>query len=294
MFDPIPPRRRQTLRRLKPTARYVMETEVHVYAFSIAANILLSLFPFLIVMVSLCRYVIGWPAAEEAIYFALREYFPEEMGAFIQRNLKATVESRGPFQVVSVLLLLFTANGIFEPLEVALNRAWGIAANRSYFRNQLVSLGLIFACGTMALFSIVLAASGGAMWAGGGDGVAARFGSLTGLLLLKVAAIPMSMLLLFLIYWLLPNGKIPARRVLMVSVVVGLALELLKNVMVAISPWLRAKLVREYGPFVNSVTIVLWGTLAAMVMLAGAQWSAHGAREEELAAASEPAANAEG
>ena len=25
-----------------------------------------------------------------------------------------------------MLLLLFTANGIFEPLEVALNRAWGV------------------------------------------------------------------------------------------------------------------------------------------------------------------------
>ena len=25
-----------------------------------------------------------------------------------------------------MLLLLFTANGIFEPLEVALNRVWGI------------------------------------------------------------------------------------------------------------------------------------------------------------------------
>jgi membrane protein len=278
---------RKALRRLRPTARYVMETEVHVYAFSIAANILLSLFPFLIVMVSLCRYALGWQAAEEAIYFALREYFPEEMGSFILRNLKATVESRGPFQVVSILLLLFTANGIFEPLEVALNRAWGIATNRSYFRNQLVSLGLIFACGTMALFSISLTAYGETMWNARGDGVAARFGSLTGLLLLKLAVIPMSMLLLFLIYWLLPNGRIPARRVLPVSVVVGLALELLKNVMVAIAPWLRAKLVKEYGPFVNSVNIILWGTLAAMVMLAGAQWSARGARDEEIAAAGE-------
>ena len=26
-----------------------------------------------------------------------------------------------------MLLLLFTANGIFEPLEVALNRAWGVS-----------------------------------------------------------------------------------------------------------------------------------------------------------------------
>ena len=32
------------------TFRYWMQTEVHVYAFSVAANVLLSFFPFLIVM----------------------------------------------------------------------------------------------------------------------------------------------------------------------------------------------------------------------------------------------------
>ena len=44
-----------------------------------------------------------------------------------------------------MVLLLFTANGIFEPLEVALNRAWGEVKNRSYLRNQMVALGMIFA-----------------------------------------------------------------------------------------------------------------------------------------------------
>jgi hypothetical protein len=34
---------------LAPTFRYWMQTEVHVYAFSVAANVLLSFFPFLIV-----------------------------------------------------------------------------------------------------------------------------------------------------------------------------------------------------------------------------------------------------
>ena len=39
-------------RALRPTFRYWMKTEVHVYAFSIAANVLLSFYPFLIVSVA--------------------------------------------------------------------------------------------------------------------------------------------------------------------------------------------------------------------------------------------------
>ena len=42
-------------RALALTFRYWMQTEVHVYAFSIAANVLLSFFPFLIVSVTLSR-----------------------------------------------------------------------------------------------------------------------------------------------------------------------------------------------------------------------------------------------
>src|SRR5258708_33320667 len=118
------------------TFRYWMQTEVHVYAFSVAANVLLSFFPFLIVMLSFSRRVFGERVAVDAIDLALRDYFPDSLGQFLHRNLPNT----GPVAAVSIVLLLFTSNGIFEPLEVGLNHVWGIRKNRSFFRNQIVSL----------------------------------------------------------------------------------------------------------------------------------------------------------
>src|SRR5271155_3101167 len=141
-------------RALAPTFRYWMQTEVHVYAFSVAANVLLSFFPFLIVCVSLSRIFFDSHTTEGAIDFALRDYFPNVFSQFLHNNLP---QKQQP-EVVSMVLLLFTANGIFEPLEVALNRVWGISRNRSFLRNQLVSLLLIFACGGLALLSLWLAA----------------------------------------------------------------------------------------------------------------------------------------
>jgi YihY family inner membrane protein len=248
-----------------------MQVEVHVYAFSMAANILLSFFPFLIVMVSLCRYVLGWAAAEQAIYLALNDYFPGALGSFIERNIKAVVASRGPVQFVSLGLLLFTANGIFEPLEVALNRAWCIPSNRSYFRNQLVSLGLIFLCGGMALFSTVMIAFNQELWMRTGSESVAGWMNLA---IYKLAAVPISILVLFFIYWLLPNARVPVKRLIPASILVGIVLEILKYVNLLTWPFLRAKLEREYGPFVYSATIVLWGFLASMVVLAGADLAA--------------------
>src|SRR5438445_5183960 len=105
---------RRTARALAPTFRYWMQTEVHVYAFSVAANILLSFYPFLIVMMSVSRVFFNQQITVEAINLALRDFFPDVLRQFLVRNLPQRVTT----QLISIVLLMFTANGIFEPLEV--------------------------------------------------------------------------------------------------------------------------------------------------------------------------------
>lgn len=264
-----------------PTLRYLMEVEVHVYGFSVAANVLLSFFPFLIVLVSLCRYVLHWDAAEQTIYVALRDYFPGETGDFLVRNLRFSVMSRGLFQWVSMLLLLFTANGVFEPLEVALNRAWGITKTRSFLRNQMVSFGLIFACGALAVASTVFTAMNRDLMQ---QIVAQSASSLVPIFFFKLAALPVSIAVLFLVYWILPNAPVPKTLAFRTAVYVALALEALKYIHLLIWPWLRAKLEREYGPFVNSATLLILSFVASMIVMAGAEVTA---REQRMRPAEE-------
>jgi membrane protein len=240
-----------------------MQTEVHVYALAVAASALLSFYPFLVVMLSFCRNVLRWPAAVDAIYLTLNDYLPGDLGAFLKRNLPM----RGTFQFTSMFLLLVTANGIFEPLEVALNKAWGVTRNRSYLKNQLVSLGMIFMCGGLALLSLVLTAIN-SRWHPG------RQELWINLLVFKLAAVLISILTLFLIFWLLPNRRISPARVVPVAILVGLLLEGMKYVNLLIWPPLRDKLEREYGVFHNSATILIWSFAGAMIVLAGAQWAA--------------------
>ena len=156
---------------------------------------------------------------------------------------------------------------------MALNRAWGVAENRSYLKNQLVSLGLIFGCGGLALISLMLTALS-SRWVPDFSGVRTQAAIWPNLLFFKLAALPFSILALFLVYWLLPNRPVEPRRVLPVAIVVGLALEALKYVNLLVSPMLTEKLKREYDIFRFSVTILLWAFVSALVVLAGAHWTA--------------------
>lgn len=260
--------------------RYVLSTESHVYAFAIAANVLLSFWPFMLVLIALFRNVLGWPAAITALYATIQDFFAGATGEFLTYNLETITQWRRRVEWLSMLLLLFTANGIFLPLEVALNRAWGVKENRSLLKNQAVSMALIFVCGWLALFSAALTGAGVQVWEAffGRAGTSAPF---VIKMIAKAASVPVTIVALFLIYAYLPNTRVPRRAILPRVIVVGLALELLKWVNLAVWPWLFRKFDREFGVFRHSVTILTWSFLAAMVVLAGAEWIAWRTREAQ-------------
>ena len=90
-----------------------------------------------------------------------------------------------------------------------------------------------------------------------------------------------SIAVFFLIYWLLPNGKVPARAVLPAAVVMGLLSEVLKYAYIVALP--RLNFQEVYGPFALSVSLMFWAFLSGLLLLAGAHLSA---RQHEVNAAS--------
>ena len=97
------------------------------------------------------------------------------------------------------------------------------------------------------------------------------------LVALKLAAVPFSILIFLLVYWLLPNGKVPLRAVWPIAVLAGVVVEGAKNLYVWLWPLLGLR--RAYGPFFVSVTLLLWGFFAALIVLGGAEMSARRGRQ---------------
>ena len=253
------------------TVRYLMRTEVHTFAFSVAANAILSFFPFVLLLMTLIRRVFHSPVMYEVVVQLLRDYLPAGQD-FVIRNLNALVGARHQAQLASLAILLITSTGIFLPLEVALNRIWGFQENRSYLGNQLISLGLAFWCGLLALLSIGMTAGNVALMEFVLHGHGTIIVRMVGFLMMKVFAIGASIAIFFLIYWILPNGKVPARAVLPTAIIMGLLFEALKYGYILALP--RLNFAEVYGPFSLSVSLMFWAFLSGLLLLTGAHLSA--------------------
>lgn len=255
--------------------RYLMQTEVHTYAFSVAACALLSLFPFIVVMYTLADRVFHstgmWRVIGDMIRFFLPTTHSDQ--EFIVKNMGQVVSGHHHIALISMVTLFISCTGIFLPLEVALNQVWGVTKSRSYLMNQVVSLGLAV---LMVLFATSVAVLGatqqsviGFIFMGHTDNLLFRVITLS---LLEVTTAVASIAMFFFTYWLLPNYKIPAKAVLPTAIITGLVWEACKFLYVAALPHLDLR--AAYGPFETSVGLMMWAYVSGLLLLGGAHYSA--------------------
>ncbi len=265
----------------KPIIDYLLDAEVHTYAFSVAANAIISFIPLVILLYTLAISVFHSREMVSVVNKIVEQFLPttavqrtqagsEDFLAYWLRTVAAMSAGRG-VQAMSVVMILISCTGIFLPLEVALNKVWGIPTNRSYLRNQLLSLGLALGCGMLAMGSVALTAGNLKML-----GVVVGYQNFvargTAFIVMKSIAILATMLIFFLIYWILPNAKIPWRAVLPAAIITGAFTEAAKYIYILLLPWLDFQGV--YGPFAISVTLMIWAYVSGMLLLGGAHLSA--------------------
>jgi YihY family inner membrane protein len=252
----------------------VFATEVHAYAFSIAANVYLSFFPFTLLLLTVCLRWLHWRGAYRVILELLRIHLP--VGAeSIVRNLAALAQGRPRLQLISVVMLFFTSSGVFLPLEVALNNVWGIRRNRSFLKNQAMSFFLAVATGLLAFLSILLSTVAQWVLTLTLGWIPSRFvATAISRGVMEMFSIPVAVSICFVIYFFLPNGRVPGDQVLLAAMTGGVLTEVGKLIYVQTLPLFRFREV--YGPYFISATLLFWAYGAALILLFGAHLCAHG------------------
>jgi uncharacterized BrkB/YihY/UPF0761 family membrane protein len=224
---------------------YLLDSEVHTYAFSVAANAIISFIPFIVLLYTLARSVFHSTMMVTVVGDMVHYFLPSNQD-FYAKTLLAVAPRHG-VQILSLVMILVSCTGIFLPLEVALNQAWGVTKSRNYLHNQVVAFGLAGLMVVLALVSILLNA--GEQWLltflffHHTDNVVFNWISLAWLAISTGVA---SILFFFSIYWILPNRSVPWRPVLRTSVWTGIIWLVAKYLYMAILPHLDLESL--YGP----------------------------------------------
>jgi YihY family inner membrane protein len=254
---------------------YLLDSEVHTYAFSVAANAIISFIPFIVLLYTVALSVFHSQAMVDVVNQTVRYYLPSTTHQdWMTSSLEsvAILSSRHGVQLLSLVMILISCTGIFLPLEVALNQAWGVSKSRNYLMNQLVAFGLAILMLVLGMGSVILSAGQqqvlGFLFFHHTDNWV--FNGISYLWLAICTGVA-SILFFFSIYWILPNRRIPARHVFRTSVVTGLIWLLAKSLYVAVLPHLDLKAL--YGPFFVSVGLLFWAYISGLILFAGAQFS---------------------
>lgn len=124
---------------------------------------LLSLAPLLVISLKVVSVVAGQRQAIEAIDEQLQSLMgPDAAGA-----AKTMIENGGKHgnglvaSVISTILLIISATGVFVELQDSMNTIWGVKPRphqglRNFVRNRLLSIGMVFGIGFLLLVSMII------------------------------------------------------------------------------------------------------------------------------------------
>jgi len=253
--------------RLSRAGVTLISRDVGVLTHAIAFNFLLCLFPLLVVLLAVASELPAGRRAETLVVAALAEYIPFAE-AEMTRALRGLAQMAGRMEALSLLLSVWGSSGIFLPVEMVLNRAWGGRAPRSFVLSKLLAFIMTLVGGLIVLLSVLITMSTRS-WGKEWPLVAAWS--------VKGSALVLTLVLFFLVYRLVPGGPVKSTVALRAALWGGCAWEVAKYAFVAQLG--RMNLKAFYGPAALAAALLLWAYISSLALVFGALMAPNGDRD---------------
>ena len=263
------------------------------YAASIAYYALLSLFPFFLLAFALVGRSAADPQDRVAVFEFVLRYFPAQFD-FITNQLDAFRANAVSVGVAGTIALVWGALGVFGAISTAVNYAWGVEKQRSFWKHKLFSFVMLLVAGLILLIALLLISASQVVGASWFAGVLARF---PGLGILRGFTVRHATTLLFilvvgLVFYFVPNAKVRFRDVWIGAFITGL---LWKGALEGFSWYMHdmTRFTRVNGSIAAVVVFLVWVYVQAVILLYGVEFTAAYARlrrgrPEEVPAAPAP------
>jgi membrane protein len=234
---------------------------------------LMSLFPTLLLGVSLLGLLGQFPDTYEAIVRHLREVVPAATLAPLNEAVRAALKSKGTAAaglILAIATALYGATGYLEAARRALNVVFGATNGRSFLRRKAIDIGSTFVLMTLVITTIVL------MFAGGGvvDEVLGSGAASVWRIVRWPGALVSALLVFCFIYYFTPDVRHRGFRWMVPGALVGVALWL--GASAAFSTYLAnfQSFNVTYGSFAAAIILLVWLWLTNVALILGAEVSA--------------------
>ena len=188
------------------TVRGIMGLNIPIYAANASFFVMLSVFPALVLLLSLLRYT---DLSVDNLIGALQGIIPDALmvraGELI---LEVYEKSSGALVGVSVVTTLWSAGKGIYGLMKGLNGVYGAREDRGYFRIRLISMGYTFVFLLMLVLTLILHVFGDIFLRWLRYGGSPVFRILAGAVDLRLALLlPVQILIFTLMFMVLPSGR---------------------------------------------------------------------------------------
>ena len=243
---------------------------------------LMSLFPTLLLAVSLLGLLGEFPATYNAIVRHLRHVVPAITLAPLDAAVRAALKSKGTAAtglVIAILTALYGTTGYLEAARRALNVVFEATRGRTFARRKLIDIASTFVLMALVLTTLLL------MFAGGG--VAREvFGGETASIWRIVrwpGAFASALLVFSYVYYVTPDVRQRGFRWILPGALVGVGQWLAASA--AFSSYLAnfKSFNVTYGSFAAAIILLVWLWLTNVALLFGAEVNAEIERAQEIA-----------
>jgi membrane protein len=247
---------------------------------------LMSLFPTVLLGLSLLGLLGQYPETYDAIMGYAREVAPDSVVTPLDRSLEQALQNKGTAATalaISVAVALYGTTGVLEAARRALNVVFEIESGRSFLRRKLVDVASTVVLLALALVTGILVFVGG----GFADDLLGFIGlGPTAADVWNIARWPAALLVAMLvfsfIYFITPDVQQRSWRWMTPGAVTGVVLWLLASWGFSTYISRLADVGAIYGAFTGAIVLVAWIWLTNVALLFGAELNAEIERQKEM------------
>jgi len=261
------------------------------FAASIAYYTLLSLFPFVLAIFSvLSRLALkAGSRSDETLLHMIERALPANFG-FVATQLGELAKAPLNLSVVGTIVTLWASMGVFGAITSAVNHAWGVEKNYSFWKHKLIAFLMMLAAGFLAVLALLLIGAVEMVEANWFASVLSRFPAfgVVSAAVSRNASTPIFILVVGLIYYFIPNAKVRLRDVWFGALLAGVLWRLAFEGFA----WYVKDMSRftVHGSVAAVVVFLVWIYFSAIILLYGVEVTAAYARERKHTPQSQPAA----